>query len=185
MPVENYKKWIVVGIISLLAVIVAFAVISTSPDRQKKYSGTSSAPSSGPVKDTGPQQIIPVDKLAGNTKDPKSLALLGDKYFESGNYEQAIEVYKRVLEIDPDDVDTYNDLGLAYYYTRRPGLAVDALRKGTEAMPSYQRIWLSLGFVLLSTGDNEEGKSALIKAAELGPDSTIGMEAKRMMGLIQ
>jgi len=51
-------------------------------------------------------------------------------------------------------------------------------------MPSYQRIWISLGFVLSSAGNNTEAKTALSKAVELGPDTPVGIEAKRMLGQI-
>jgi tetratricopeptide (TPR) repeat protein len=120
-----------------------------------------------------------------DTKNPQALALLGDQYFESSRFNQAIEIYKKVLELDPRDIDTYNDLGLAYQYVNRTDLAIDILQKGVKEGPSHQRIWLSLGFVYMSAGNNAEAKKALKKAAELNPRTDIGQEAIRMLGLIQ
>lgn len=188
MPAENYKKWIVIGIVVLVAVIVAFAIMTGTPDRPRQSAVTSpqrTAPPSGPLVDINPNRFTPVEELGADMNDPAALAALGDRYFESNNYGQAIEIYKKVIELKPDDIDTYNDLGLAYHYTRQSELAVSALKKGTEVMPSYQRIWLSLGFVLISTGANDEAEAALKKAAELDPGSEIGREAVRMMGLIK
>ena len=189
MPAESYKKLIVVGIIALLAVIISVAVITTEdpykPAQQARKTPRSSTSPAGPLVDVNPNRIVAMEQIIADTDDPEALAILGDRYFESRNYAQAIEAYKKVLELDPENVDTYNDLGLAYYYTKKSMLAVDTLRKGTEVRSDYQRIWLSLGFVSMSTGNNEEGKAALAKALELDPDSDMGQEAKRMLSLLK
>lgn len=187
MPSQDYKNWIIAGIISLVAVIVAVVVITTEdpykPAQQARKTPRSSTPPAGPLVDVNPNRIVPMEQVIADTNDPEALANLGDRYFESQNYAQAIEAYKKVLELDPEHVDTYNDLGLAYFYTKRSILAVDTLRKGTEVKPDYQRIWLSLGFVSLSTGNTEEGKSALARVLELDPDSDMGQEANRILSL--
>ncbi len=188
MPAESYKKWIVVGIVVLFAGIAFFAIMTTEdpykPQRTVRKAKAPSAPG-GPLVDVNPNRITPMETIVADNNDPQSLSIMGDKFFESGNYEQAIQAYKKVIELAPNDVDTYNDLGLAYHYTKRSILAVDTLRKGTEVMPGYQRIWLSLGFVAVSTGNTEVGKTALAKAAELDPDSTMGQEAKKMLSLVK
>jgi Flp pilus assembly protein TadD len=127
-------------------------------------------------------QVLPVEDLGVDTSDPQSLALLGDEYFEGSNYKQAIEIYKKVLEINPNDTDTLNDLGLAYHYTGNSDIAEEVLIKGTEIAPSFQRIWLSLGYVLKSVGKNEEAQAVLQKTIDMGPDNEIGQEAIRMLG---
>jgi tetratricopeptide (TPR) repeat protein len=129
-------------------------------------------------------KISPEDELGEDADNPKALAQLGDRYFEGGRYVEAVDIYNKVLSLDPNDVDTYNDLGLAYQYLKQPDKAIETLRKGSEIMPSYQRIWISLGFVLSSAGNNTEAKTALSKAVELGPDTPVGIEAKRMLGQI-
>jgi Flp pilus assembly protein TadD len=127
-------------------------------------------------------KVLPVEELGVDTSDPQSLAHLGDQYFESSNYKQAIEIYKKVLEDNPSDVDTYNDLGLAYHYTGNSGLAEEALIKGIEVAPEFQRIWLSLGYVLSSAGKSEEASAALQITVNMGSDNEIGQEAIRMLG---
>ncbi|NOZ69090.1 MAG: tetratricopeptide repeat protein, partial [Deferribacteres bacterium] len=104
-----------------------------------------------------------------------------EKYFQENRFIEAIEMFERVIKLDPDNVDAYNDLGLAYHYTGRSDIAVDRLRMGAVVGPSYQRIWLSLGFVLLSKGKTEDARLALQKAVELDPDSGAGREAKSML----
>lgn len=135
---------------------------------------------SGPLVEQG-NNVSLTDELGANANDPKSLARLGDRYFESGKHVEAINIYKKVLSLDPNDVDTYNDLGLSYYYTNQNDKSIETLKKGSEVIPSYQRIWMSLGFVSASTGKKEEAKTAFAKAVELNPDSTVGKEARRML----
>ena len=86
------------------------------------------------------------------------------------------------MEINPNDTDTLNDLGLAYHYTGNSDIAEEVLIKGTEIAPSFQRIWLSLGYVLKSVGKNEEAQAVLQKTIDMGPDNEIGQEAIRMLG---
>ncbi|MBI4682181.1 MAG: tetratricopeptide repeat protein [Nitrospirae bacterium] len=188
---ENYKKWLIVLIATATAVFVIVSFVtkqSYSPEEPVRYTQEQTAVppvAPGPIVEQDLNKVVPVEELGVDTKNPKELALLGDKYFESSKFNQAIELYKKVLELDPRDIDTYNDLGLAYQYVNRPDLAVDILQKGVKAGPSNQRIWLSLGFVNMSAGNNAEAKTALKKAVELNPQTDIGQEAMRMLGLIK
>ncbi len=188
---ESYKKWIVISIIAAAAGIVIVSLIYTTPSRKTEEAepgkNTAYPPSSspGPLMEQDLNKAVPVEELGVDINNASSLALLGDKYFESSKFNQAIEIYKKVLELNPNDIDTYNDLGLAYHYLGKSNLSVDTLRKGTEVMPTYQRVWLSLGFVLMSMGRNEEAKTALEKAAELNPETDVGREAKRMLGVLK
>ena len=188
---ESYKKWLIVIIAVAAAGLVIAGFVtrqSEGPDKEAPQTPeqTSMPPvAPGPMVEQDFNKVEPLEKLGVDTNNPQALAVLGDKYFEGSKFNQAIEIYKKVLELDPRDIDTYNDLGLAYQYANRPDLAADILKKGVAIAPSYQRIWLSLGFVHMSTGNNEEAKAALKKAVELDPKSDVGQEAMRMIGLIK
>ncbi len=179
------NKWITP--LFLFALAVSFLALTASCSKPENPVGKSpeSTTVTGPIIDTGSVKSGGFVKEVENTNDPEKLAQLGDKYFESNRYAEAIEAYEKALKLNPKDVDVYNDLGLALYYTARSERAVEILRKGTEVDPSFQRIWLSLGFVLTATGKGEEAKTALNKAVDLNPNSTQGVEAKRLLGLIK
>jgi tetratricopeptide (TPR) repeat protein len=119
--------------------------------------------------------------LAQDPDNPLLLARLGDLFFERGDFGQAIVKYEKVIKISPEDVDTINDLGLSYHFVSRPEDALNSLRKGTEIDPSFQRVWLSLGFVHASNRNYTDARVALIKAIELDPTSGVGMEAQRIL----
>jgi tetratricopeptide (TPR) repeat protein len=185
MAAGNYKNWI---IIVLFAVVFGLGIFIISRPREgtfKTPADTTEKTLQGPIVSPDTPQVQPLEQMGVDMGDPVALASLGDRYFESNNFLQAIKIYEKVLELNPNDVDTYNDLGLAFHYTGNADSAVETLRKGTEAVPSFQRIWLSLGFVLTSSGRNAEARPALQKAVELNPTSTVGQEAQRILGLLK
>ena len=172
-------------IIAIFIIVAGIVIISlTRSERMQERPVGRSIPS-GPIVDTGITKTGPLDRVKELPETPEALAALGDKYFEANRFEEAIDIYKKALKLNPDDADTYNDLGLALHYTGKTAEAVETLKKGTVAGPYYQRIWLSLGFVLVSAGRNEEAGPALKKAIELDPDSTPGLEAKKMLEMIR
>jgi tetratricopeptide (TPR) repeat protein len=183
----NHKKSDFTIVIIAAAAIAAFSVMTIScsksdtPQKEKREVSTRSAP----LIDLDVKKVVPVEELDVDNKDPQALSLMADRYFEMRNYAQAAEVYKKVIELTPQDVDNYNDLGLVYHYTNRPTLALDILKKGTTVDPSFQRIWLSYGFVLMATGQTAEAKIALGKVIELDPDNDVGKEAQRILGNVQ
>lgn len=122
--------------------------------------------------------------LVQDPVNPLLLAKLGDIFYERGDFNKAVLEYVRVLQLAPDDVDTYNDLGLAYHFTGRPEEALSTFQKGIEVDPSFQRIWLSLGFVQASNRNLTEAHEALKKAIEIAPTSSMGLESKRILDQI-
>jgi len=181
MPLETYKK---ISIAVIVLSIAAVVIIATSTSRQKEEIAAperkETASPAGPM-----LRPEPIKEASAFPDDPVQLAAIGDTYFEKQNFAQAIILYEKTLMLNPNDVDTYNDLGLSYLYTGKTEKAIETIKKGTEVDPTYQRIWLSLGFTLMSQEKIEEGKQALEKAIELNPDTIIGKEAMRMLGTIK
>lgn len=173
--------------IFLFMLLLSFLALTASCSKPEKPAEKhpESTMTPGPIVDTGLVKSGSFMKEIESINDPEKLAQLGDKYFESSRFAEAIEAYEKALKLNPKDADTFNDLGLALHYTARSEKAVEILRKGTEANPSFQRLWLSLGFVLTASGKGEEAKAALNKAVDLDPNSTQGQEAKRLLGLIK
>lgn len=116
--------------------------------------------------------------------NPVLLNQNADELFAQNRYAEAIPLYRRAIELDPKDLDAYNDLGLALHYSGQTEEGLDLLRAGTSADPEFQRIWLTLGFVSAQAGDTASAQSALEKARDLDPDNGIGQEATRMLGLL-
>lgn len=182
---QGKKQWIIAILFTAVAVLSIYAFISSKDsedDPQVKEYSPPPVPKS--LMEFNEQERQFSEALRKDPENAELRARLGDLYFENARFEKAIQEYQKVLVLNAQDVDTYNDLGLALHYTGRSGTAIDTLKKGTAVNPSFQRIWLSLGFVLASTGRNEEAREILQKAIQINPDTDIGVEAERMLKLI-
>ncbi len=185
MSQQSYKQWT----IAVLLVVIVIAVVynlkrspTTTKESQSRDYPTPSVSGSLIEFNAKEQQYL---ELIQN--DPQNLtvrARLADLYFESSLFEKAITAYKELLELDRTDGDTYNDLGLSYHYTGRTELAIETLRKGSEVAPAFQRIWLSLGFVLASNNRADEARASLKKAIQLDSQTDVAAEAGRILGIL-
>jgi len=113
--------------------------------------------------------------------DADALVREADAFFSNAQYEQAADSYARALEAGANNVNTYNSLGLTLHYIGRSSDALNALYDGIAADPSYQRIWLTLGYVNSQIGNTLQAREALTKAVEMGADTEVGQSAAEML----
>ena len=112
--------------------------------------------------------------------DPNELGRLASQYYTNKQYALAAEAYVRLLTFDPN-VEVYNNLGITLFSMGRVGEALSALNEGVALDPSYQRIWLTLGFVNSRMGNVEEARQALTTAVGMGADTDVGQSAQQML----
>ncbi|MCU7936266.1 MAG: tetratricopeptide repeat protein [Candidatus Thiodiazotropha sp. (ex Dulcina madagascariensis)] len=187
MPKLNMTTWIVIGIFQVFYGFVVFSM--TRSYYQEESAAPRQTATSIPAFPAANTIGGPIQRMGGSvavlpdlsTDDPQLLAQLADSYFAEKNYQQAIKTYERSLEINPDDVETYNDLGLSLHYTGQSARAIEILKTGISKGEGFQRIYLTMGFVQAQTGDKEAAKRAFAKAVELGSDNRVGQEAQRML----
>lgn len=117
--------------------------------------------------------------------NPLLLHQKADELFARKRYGEAIRLYRRVIEIEPEDVDAHNDLGLALHYAGQSQAGLEVLEAGVAAAPEFQRIWLTLGFVRAQSGDEAGAREALGRARDLDPDNGLGQEATRILERLQ
>lgn len=113
--------------------------------------------------------------------DPLAISRQADESFNKKEYNRAADLYQRLLELDPNDVDTYNNLGITLHYLGRSTEALEKLNKGVAVDPTYQRIWLTLGFVNSQLGNTEQARTALTAAVKINADNEIGQSAVKML----
>jgi len=117
----------------------------------------------------------------GVTTDPAALSRQADEAFSAGQYGKAADLYQKLLSADPDNADTYNNLGITLHYLGLSDEALQLLNRGVIIDPSYQRIWLTLGYVNSQVGNINEAREALSHAAEIDPNSVVGQSATKML----
>jgi tetratricopeptide (TPR) repeat protein len=121
--------------------------------------------------------------LVDNPNDFDALSALGDKYFEAGQYLEAIQTYDNALAVNPMCADCLNDQGLAYFYAGDANSAIDSLDKAIAINPDYPNTWLSKGFILTSEGRYQEAIAPLNKVKELDTVGNLTIEADKFLAM--
>ncbi|MCP4334375.1 MAG: tetratricopeptide repeat protein [Gammaproteobacteria bacterium] len=114
-------------------------------------------------------------------EDPAEVTRQANEYFTNRQYDKAADLYERLLVFDPNNVETYNNLGITLHYLGKSGDAILRLKEGVAIDPTHQRIWLTLGFVNSQTGDIVQARTALNTAASINADNEIGKSAIKML----
>jgi len=87
--------------------------------------------------------------LRSNPKNADVLVQLGNLYYDHHVYPEAIEYYRRALELRPEDFNVRTDMGTAYWYSGFPEKAVAEYQKALAVKPGFAPTLLNLGIVRL------------------------------------
>jgi len=85
----------------------------------------------------------------------------GSAFFESGNYDAAIDEYKKSLAINPNHSTTHFDMAGAYWRMGRLPDAIASYRRAMALRPDDLEIVLKLGTVLSANGELVEAEGYL------------------------
>ena len=166
------------GLVSCLLLVVTLMWGCESDTAQNSTSNVTEPLSSQKWVDPKAARI---DTLkAGLFDDPNNellLSDLGDAYFESQRYQEAIQIYEKAVTINPQNPDVLNDLALSYYYTGKIEQGLDTVNRAIEADPAYKYAWLTKGFILTSQGKHDEAVTSLNKVKELDPGGPLSRTA--------
>jgi tetratricopeptide (TPR) repeat protein len=102
-----------------------------------------------------------------------ALATFADRYFRQQEWSPAMTLYRKVLEIRPDDAATLRNLGLAQAYAGDFGEAVATLRTSIEADPRDPLTWVNLGLSLDGVGDAPGAENAYREAVAVAGDQPL------------
>ncbi|MDD5454752.1 MAG: fused MFS/spermidine synthase [Candidatus Ratteibacteria bacterium] len=93
---------------------------------------------------------------------------LGEGGFQqqAGRYEDALAIYKKVLEIDPDCAEALAQIGSAYIEMGRYEEAVSTIKKAIEMAPDLAIAYNNLGAAYRRMGMNDNATDAFRKATE-------------------
>jgi len=114
-------------------------------------------------------------KIEIDTKNAHVWNELGNVYFNSGNYEDAISSYGKAIELDRQFAWPYSNLALAYVQKSRFAEAVLLYQRSIELFTNDKDkaiIWNRLGNVYRRQGDYYNAIAAYQTADELDPDNT-------------
>ena len=114
-------------------------------------------------------------------EDPAVVLHRADEFYTNGQYDKAADLYQQLLATGSNDVNTYNNLGITLFNLGRSTEALRVLNEGVAVDSSYQRIWLTLGFVNNQLGNTGQARLALTTAVQMGADTEVGRTATEML----
>ncbi len=104
-------------------------------------------------------------------KNPQELKVRGIEHYRKGQYDQAINLFKEALSVDPKNSAIWCDLGAAYNKKKDYPQAIDACKRSIleeEEEDPYVRNHLGLAYY--HTHEYDEAIKALKVALELDPN---------------
>ncbi len=91
-------------------------------------------------------------------------------HLRAGRKEEAIATLRRVLRVDPDNVDALHTLAQAYWGDEQRLSDIEALlRRATELAPALVQAWMLLGTLLHQADRAKEAINCYLKAVEIDP----------------
>jgi predicted TPR repeat methyltransferase len=96
--------------------------------------------------------------------------LLGVTYARLGQWELAVECYRRALEQAPGFTDALNNMGAAYAQAREYDRAVSCYRESLRISPNDPGVQYNLGNALRAIGDGDSALKAYSLALKYRPD---------------
>ena len=88
---------------------------------------------------------------------------------ESKKFDRLVDVCKRAVAAQPEDITLLGELGDAYLKAGRPGDAVNIFQKMTAMEPDASAFFCSLGQALIMNDDYIGGEAAYRRAAAIDP----------------
>jgi len=187
--IRSAKFWILMTVFQVAFGLTVFAITRQYYIHDQDKVSTNASAMAQPVpewpeRDTESEleQLISTYPGQQTIEDPAVVLHRADEFYTNGQYDKAADLYEQLLATGSNDVNTYNNLGITLYNLGRSDEALRTLNEGVAVDPSYQRIWLTLGFVNSQLGNTGQARLALATAVEMGADTEVGQSATEMLG---
>ncbi|MDI6795481.1 MAG: tetratricopeptide repeat protein [Desulfatibacillaceae bacterium] len=110
----------------------------------------------------GPGRIVPFDSV--------SLNVSGDSYYQEGNLELALAEYQKALQLDKDNENVHNSLGVCLGRTNKMEQALLHFQKALALAPSNVMPAYNIGLVRMLQDDMDSALTWFDKALAVEPE---------------
>ncbi len=130
--------------------------------------------------------VRPAAKVAQSTvalegETPQELRKAGSKALQQRDFKTALDIFKRVVDKEPNSADGWDELGRSYAGLSNHADAIGAYRKQVEVNPFHKRAYNDLGSELQQQGKYDEALAAYAKQLENVPVDRV---ARKYHGLL-
>ncbi|MEO2069403.1 MAG: tetratricopeptide repeat protein [Desulfurobacteriaceae bacterium] len=94
--------------------------------------------------------------IAKGGKTPKNYTYLGYAYLHLGKYTNALDAFKKALEIDPNYAEAFAGIGFMYLKLKSPRAAAIAFKKAYDLNPKEISYGINLAISKLESGEVEK-----------------------------
>ncbi len=110
------------------------------------------------------------DKKDLEEKIAESCYKHGCLYTELGRYREAIQLFTKVIDLQPNNVEAYNGRAFASMRLEEYQKAIDDLNKAVTLNPNYEKIYHNLGVIYNKLGEYEKSIFYYNKQIALSPN---------------
>ena len=115
----------------------------------------------------GGDSEVKTDK--GSVSDGEVLVEKAKKYYSQHQFEEAISEYKKALEADPDNQETYGLIGYSYYRDQQIPKTIDAFQMSLKLNPKEAMSYYNLALAYWANDQRNESVSQLKSLFLLDP----------------
>ena len=128
---------------------------------------------------TGIMQLVENQKKSIENEEKKRrnsearrLNNAGVMAYHNGQYEKALDLFKKALQLDQGMTEAYNNLGLTYTEINEEEKATEAFKKAIQLSPELAAAYNNLGYVFYRLGSYEEAIEMYNEAIGRSKDSS-------------
>jgi len=162
------QAYVLAAITLVVGIGIGWLVHGSYTDNQPTTTASAPAPATGGFQvpsfngQPGRLSIDEVNKAAApmiaqlqqRPNDPDLLAKIGNLYYDSQAFAQAIDYYKKSLAIAPSNPDVRTDMGTAMFYSGDPDSALKEFATSLSYAPTHAETLFNRGVVLMQ-GKND------------------------------
>ena len=113
--------------------------------------------------------------IPGQKNSPQTIAIseavnLALHHHQAGQLNQAEQIYRQILQSDPDNAIVNHFLGVIAYQVGKHDIAIQLISKALSVKPNYAEAHSNLGNALKEQGNLEDAVASHQKAISLKPD---------------
>jgi tetratricopeptide (TPR) repeat protein len=86
-------------------------------------------------------------EVENNPKNQAAWLELGNLYFDTGKFQDAIQAYSKYLGLNPNNANVWTDLGVMYRRSGNPNEAISSFDKAIELDPRHEQARFNKGIV--------------------------------------
>ena len=117
------------------------------------------------------------DYLLQNMEDFKTMTVIGDVFLKVNRYPEAIDIYNRLIDIEPNNEGFYYNIANSYYRLNDFDNALDYYLRITDLNEESYNIFIDIGIIFNKKNMFQKAEIYLLKALDCGyPNKNLLMQ---------